>query len=129
VSRVLLDTHAFLWFVFDDPRLSATAASAVADGGATKLLGVVSLWEIAIKEQLGKLGLGMPLAAFLAEHVEGRLVELVQVEPAHLVEYSRLPLHHRDPFDRLLVAQARCLGVPVVSADPAFRRYDVEVIW
>jgi len=129
VSRVLLDTHAFLWYLFDDERLSSAAASAISDPGLTKLLGMGSLWEIAIKSQLGKLQLGMPLARFLDEHVHARLLELVPVDPDHLLVYADLPLLHRDPFDRLLVAQARVLGVPVVTGDPCFAPYGVDVIW
>jgi PIN domain nuclease of toxin-antitoxin system len=129
VRRVLLDTHAFLWFLYDDPRLSAIAGAAIADPGSTPLLSLVSLWEIVIKTQLGKLQLGMPVERFFAEHVHGRQVDLVGVDPFHLLAYANLPLLHRDPFDRLLVAQAMTLGVPVVTADPHFAPYGVDVIW
>jgi PIN domain nuclease of toxin-antitoxin system len=129
VTRVLLDTHALLWYVYDDERLSSAAAAAIADPGSEKLLGVGSLWEIVIKSQLGKLRLGMPVEKFFAEHVHGRCLELVPVEPLHLLVYANLPLLHRDPFDRLLVAQARTLGVAVVTGDPRFAPYGVDVIW
>jgi PIN domain nuclease of toxin-antitoxin system len=129
VTRVLLDTHALLWFVYDDDRLSSAAAATIADPDTEKMLGVGSLWEIVIKSQLGKLRLGMPVERFFTEHVHGRCLELVAVEPLHLLVYANLPLLHRDPFDRLLVAQARALGVAVVTGDPHFAPYGVDVIW
>lgn len=129
MSGVLLDTHAFLWFVFDDPRLSAPAEAAILDSGSEKLLSVGSLWEIVIKAQLGKLQLGMPVEELVDEHVTGRVLTLLAVDPPHLVRYSELPMHHRDPFDRLLVAQALSLDLPVVTGDPRFAPYGVDVLW
>ncbi|MBI5499590.1 MAG: type II toxin-antitoxin system VapC family toxin [Deltaproteobacteria bacterium] len=129
MKAVLLDTHAFLWFVFDDPRLSARAASVIEDAGIEKCISVAGLWEIVIKHQLGRLGLGMDVTAFLEEHVARRRLEIVPIELEHLVAYGGLPLLHRDPFDRILVAQARALDLPVVSSDPAFAAYGIPVIW
>jgi len=129
VTAALLDTHAFLWFVFDDPRLSAVAARTIEDRAVTKLLSVTSLWEIVIQRQLGKLDLGMELGSFFEDHVTNRELELVDLELGHLLAYEALPLAHRDPFDRLLVAQARVLGVPIVTADPSFARYEIKVVW
>jgi PIN domain nuclease of toxin-antitoxin system len=129
VTAVLLDTHAFLWFVFDDPRLSSTAEATLGDPRVTKLLSVTSLWEIVIKSQLRKLRLGMGLEQFFEVYVTGSELELVALELGHLLGYHALPLAHRDPFDRMLVAQARALRVPVLTADPAFAPYDVKVIW
>jgi PIN domain nuclease of toxin-antitoxin system len=126
---ILLDTHAFLWFVFDDPRLSPGAEEAIADSDTEKLLSVASLWEIAIKTQLGKLDLGLDLGTFFRRYVEERLVEQVGIRIPHLVASSQLPLLHRDPFDRLLIAQAQILEVPVVTADPRFEPYGVAVVW
>lgn len=126
--RLLLDTHAFLWFVFDDPRLSERAAQSI-ENASRVALSIASLWEIVIKVQLGKLELGMAFAAFFAEHVEKTELEIVPVELPHLLEYSTLPLHHRDPFDRLILAQARVLASPVASADPNFRAYGVQILW
>ena len=129
MSRVLVDTHALLWFVFDDARLSARAAGVLSDRSVAKLVSVVGLWEIVIKNQIGRLDLGMDVSAFLDEHVARRLLEVVPVEIEHLVGYGALPLHHRDPFDRLMAAQARILGTPVVTSDPSFGAYGVETIW
>ncbi len=129
MSRVLVDTHALLWFVFDDARLSAMAAGVLSDRSVAKLVSVVGLWEIVIKNQIGRLDLGMDVSTFLAEHVAGRILDIVPVQIDHLVEYGALPLHHRDPFDRLIAAQARVLGTPVVTSDPIFGAYGVETIW
>ena len=129
LKRLLLDTHAFLWFVFNDSRLSDRAKALIPQQDTVKLLSVASLWEITIKSQLGKLTLGTSLDEFFEECVERRLVETVGIELAHLVAYSNLPLLHRDPFDRLIVAQAQTLRVPILSGDHRFADYGVEVVW
>lgn len=129
MSEVLLDTHAFLWFLYDDPRLSMAAATLIEDEAVKKVLSVASLWEIVIKAQLGKLSLGMALETFFDNHVLNRDLGLLDIDLRHLLAYDQLPLLHRDPFDRLLVAQARVLGLPIVTSDPVFARYDVQVIW
>jgi PIN domain nuclease of toxin-antitoxin system len=129
VSRILLDTHALLWFVFDDPRLSSRAAATIEDARVDKILSVASLWEIVIKSQVGKLCLGMALSDFFERHVTRRELELIDIHLRHLMEYDALPLVHRDPFDRLLVAQARVMSTPILSADSALAQYDIEVVW
>jgi PIN domain nuclease of toxin-antitoxin system len=129
VKQVLLDTHALLWFVFDDARLSDTAAATIENERVTKLLSKASLWEITIKTQIGKLNLGMSLTDFFERFIINREIELIDIELGHLVVYQTLPLHHRDPFDRLLAAIARKLNIPIVSADSCFSKYDVKVIW
>jgi PIN domain nuclease of toxin-antitoxin system len=129
MSRFLLDTHAFLWFVFDDPRLSDHAEEIILDPDIEKVLSIGSLWEIVIKSQLDKLRLGMTIEDFFRSHVVDRVLTLLPIELDHLVEYSELPLHHRDPFDRLLVAQARSLGIPVVTGDTKLSAYEVETLW
>jgi len=129
VSAILLDTHALLWFLFDDLRLSPRAAAAIEERAMTKLVSVVSLWEIVIKCQLGKLSLGMPTDEFFERHVTERELGVVDIELAHLLAYEGLPLHHRDPFDRLIIAQAKELEAPVVTADPSFAAYAVQTLW
>ena len=129
MNRALLDTHAFLWFLFDDPRLSDHAEDVILDPEIEKLLSIGSLWEIVIKSQLDKLRLGVSIEDFVQDHVTDRVLTLLPIEPHHLVAYSELPLHHHDPFDRLLVAQARSLGLPVVTADPKLVPYGVDIIW
>ncbi|MBI5489327.1 MAG: type II toxin-antitoxin system VapC family toxin [Deltaproteobacteria bacterium] len=129
MKAVLLDTHAFLWFVFDDPRLSKRAASVIADADTEKSISIASLWEIAIKHQLGRLGLGTNVGEFLEQHVARRLLEVVPIEVEHLVAYGDLPLLHKDPFDRILVAQAKTLDLPVVTSDAAIAAYGIRAIW
>jgi PIN domain nuclease of toxin-antitoxin system len=124
----LIDTHAFLWFVFEDPRLSARAEAVLAEAGSV-VISAVTLWEIAVKLSIDKLRLGMPYPEFLDRCVTSREVEVLGVELPHLVEYADLPMHHRDPFDRLLIAQSRAERLTVVTADPRFRDYDVDVAW
>lgn len=129
MKRVLLDTHALLWFLFDDPRLGSRASAVIEDPAVDKLLSVASLWELTIKVQLGKLELGMSLEAFFEDFVRGRLLEVLPIELSHLLAYGALPLRHRDPFDRLLVAQAHVLRLPIVTVDRSFAAYEVRTIW
>lgn len=129
MKRVLLDTHAFLWFVFDDTRLSKTADDLIGDDRIEKFFSVASIWEIAIKQQIGKLELGMDFEKFFSDFIIDREIEIISLEPLHVLAYSRLPLHHRDPFDRLLVAQAQVTKLPIVSSDKSFGLYDVAVSW
>jgi len=126
--QALLDTHALYWWLTDPPRLSKRALSLIANGQNTVLLSAAVGWELAIKVSLGKLN-ALPLVLDLSRHVaEEGFVEL----PAsldHAVRAGLLPLHHRDPFDRMLVAQAQALGIPIVSADPLLDQYGVKRIW
>jgi PIN domain nuclease of toxin-antitoxin system len=127
--RLLLDTNAFLWMALGSQDLSPTAGRAIADGGNEKRLSVVSLWEIAIKTGIGKLELREPFADFLARVNTMRMLERVPVADAHLLAYAALPMHHRDPFDRMLVAQALSEDFTLVSSDPALDAYGVRRLW
>ena len=129
MKALLLDTHAFLWFVTDDPRLTDNAASLIADVGITKHISLASLWEIAIKSQLKKLNIGKDYDAFVQEYITTREVELIPIDLRHLSVYSSLPLHHRDPFDRMIIAQATALDLPIVTSDPNYAAYRVDVVW
>ena len=124
---VLLDTQTFLWWVADDPRPSKRAARAIA---ATEcLLSVASCWEMAIKASLGKLTLPGAVGRFVQEQLEVNGFSLIAISLEHAAGVADLPFHHRDPFDRLLVAQALAEGLSLVSADPIFRRYGVTRVW
>lgn len=127
--KVLLDTHAFLWWVRDDRRLSERAREIFADTGNELLFSVVSGWEIAIKSRLGKLRVAGDLDAYLSAHLRDNAMRVLPIYLSHAVRVADLPEHHQDPFDRLLVAQADVEGVPLVSTDPAISRYPVEVVW
>jgi PIN domain nuclease of toxin-antitoxin system len=126
--RLLLDTHAFLWFVAGDRRLSATARRALDHAKVRPLLSVASVWEMAIKSSLGRLELPEPLDRYLARKLSTNL-NLLPLELEHVVAVAHLPFHHQDPFDRVLIAQSLAERVPVVTRDPAFRKYGVEVVW
>jgi PIN domain nuclease of toxin-antitoxin system len=128
-KRLLLDTHAFLWFIFDDAQLSRAADAAISDEEAELHLSIVSLWEIVIKSQLDKLSLGMSLPSFFGQFVESRQLTVLPIDLPALVAYHDLPLHHRDPFDRLLIAQARVQGLKIVTSDRSFAGYDVDCLW
>ena len=125
--RVLLDTHAFLWADTDPSRLGDQRA--VVEHGSTELLvSAATSWEIAIKFGLGRLELPATAAQYVTDAIRELGATPVAVEHAHALAVATLPAHHRDPFDRLLIAQARLLDTPVVTADRAFAAYDVEVL-
>ena len=126
--NLLLDTHAFLWFVAGDERLSARARQAMEDEDAELFLSAASIWEMAIKSSLGRLTLPAPLSEYVAEKLEHGF-RVLPIDWTHAAAVEKMPLHHRDPFDRLLVAQAVAEGMPLVSADPEFRPYKVKMIW
>jgi len=127
--NILLDTHTFLWFVWDDAQLSQTAKDTITDPNNRKLVSMASVWEIAIKVSLQKLDLGMPYLSFMQSQLAINLFEILPMALEHGAEVSRLPFHHRDPFDRLMIAQAMWEQIPIVSADSAFDAYSVKRIW
>ena len=127
--RVLLDTHSFLWFITADSKLSAPAQRIIATGSNEPFLSVACVWEIAVKVSIGRLPLPEPLDTFIPEQLRINRIGLLPIELRHTFAVARLPLHHRDPFDRLLIAQALAEGLPIVSADPAFDSYPVQRLW
>jgi PIN domain nuclease of toxin-antitoxin system len=126
--KALLDTHAFLWAVAEPEKLSKRAARVIEDEANQLLLSVASLWEIVLKAQAGKLQLPEG-PQFLAEHMAQLGIGSLPVDTGHVLALLSLPLHHRDPFDRLLVAQCQTERLPIVTADKEIRRYDVQTIW
>jgi PIN domain nuclease of toxin-antitoxin system len=127
--RLLLDTHAWLWFSLGDRRLSAFAQRSIADGDAQKFVSPASLWEIAIKISLGKYVLAAPYEDFVRGSLEANGIRLLPIEPRHTAAVISLPFHHRDPFDRLLVAQAIVEELPIISNDAALDAYSVGRLW
>jgi PIN domain nuclease of toxin-antitoxin system len=125
VTRLLVDTHALLWWLADDARLTADARAAIADPANEPLVSVASVWETAIKRSLGKLSAPDDLPAQIAD---GGFTWL-DVRAEHAWHVRALSAHHRDPFDRLLVAQALVEQVPVITADARFDAYGVDVLW
>jgi PIN domain nuclease of toxin-antitoxin system len=127
--RLLLDTHTFLWFVWGSVHLSTAARAIIEDTANQVFVSVASIWEIAIKVGIGKLALAEPMDAFLVIGLDDTDVDLLPIERDHIIQVAALPLHHRDPFDRMLIAQAIVEQVPLVSADPAFDAYSITRIW
>jgi PIN domain nuclease of toxin-antitoxin system len=127
--RYLLDTHAFLWWLVDDPRLSPRAHAAIRDSGNEILFSAASAWEIAIKAGLGRIAFEDDLAEYIPRQVVANGFGHLPIRFEHALQVFRLPLLHRDPFDRMLVAQAQVEQMPLLTADPAIARYRVEVVW
>lgn len=127
--RLLLDTHAFLWWVDDDKRLSRRARAAIADGENDFFLSLTSCWELAIKVSLGKLSLDANVEQFVSVQAATNGFTLLPVQFSHAARVARLPFHHRDPFDRMLAAQALVERLAIVSGEPVFQRYGVKRVW
>ncbi len=127
--RVLVDTHVFLWWVEGDRVLPARVRATLADRENECLISLVSAWELAIKASLGKLKLALPVKRYIVENVAANGFRLLNIEIAHVGRVETLASHHGDPFDRLLIAQALEEELPVVTADPIFRKYGVKRIW
>ncbi len=127
--RALLDTHAFLWWITDDSRLSAHAREIIGDGSHTLFFSAASGWEIAIKAQLGRLKLPDKADAFVMEQLSANAFNSLPIQLSHALHIFNLPHHHRDPFDRMLIAQSQLEGLPILTADPLIAQYQVEVIW
>ena len=126
--KLLLDTHTFLWFIEDSPKLSPEAKGLL-ESEAGLLLSIASIWEMAIKISIGKLSLPSPFDEFVSEQLSKNSIELFPIRLAHLGLVSTLPFHHRDPFDRLLIAQAMTEQYPIVSIDDKFDAYSVKRLW
>ncbi len=127
--RILLDTNAFLWSVTSDRKLGRNAAKAFLREENSLLLSIVSLWEITIKVSIGKLYMPKPVSNFLLDQLRLNGIDLLEISPEHVFGLEELPLHHGDPFDRLIISQCSIEKIPVVSGDAIFRKYPVRVIW
>ena len=128
--RYLLDTSAYLWFVTGNPRLSFVARAVLEDPDNEVFLSLVSIWEMAIKSNLNRgLDLPRPFDRFIDEELEADRFQILNIEVAHLKRVNTLPHFHRDPFDRLLIAQSLTEGLPLISNDAAFDSYRVQRLW
>ena len=126
---LLLDTHALLWFLTNDSSLSVRARDAIEDPANGSHVSAVSLWEVAIKFALGKLKLPAPYAEIFPRQLELNGFALLSITPGHCATLLTLPFHHRDPFDRLLLAQAKAKGMTLVTDDGQFGPYGVPLLW
>ncbi len=127
--RLLLDTHAFLWWITDDKRLSRSARDLIADGANEVFFSAASAWEIVIKARLGRVVLPEEPERFIAEQITANAFQVLPVHLHHALKVHGLPDLHRDPFDRMLVAQAMGEEMALLSGDPQIARYPVDVVW
>jgi PIN domain nuclease of toxin-antitoxin system len=127
--RLLLDTQAFLWFILQDSRLSWAAEAAISLPANEVLVSPASYWEIAIKVSIGKLALSQPFDPFIEQQIVKNQLVVLPIEPRHAARVVALPFHHRDPFDRILVAQSLLEGIPLVSSDARLDQYGIRRIW
>ena len=127
--RILLDTHAFLWWITGDQRLSERSIECISDGSNELFFSVASGWEIAIKAGLGRIDIPDPLDRFVSEHLFRNHMDVLAIQLSHALHVITLPQFHRDPFDRMLISQAQIERLPILSSDKLLAAYDVEVIW
>lgn len=127
--KYLLDTHTLLWFLQGDKKLSGKARQFVDNPSNEKFLSVASLWEIAIKVSLGKLTLGKSFERLFPEQLHFNRIQILDITVDSLIKLTTLPFHHRDPFDRLIIAQALVEEFPIIGADAAFDAYGISREW
>ncbi|HEV8605275.1 MAG TPA: type II toxin-antitoxin system VapC family toxin [Tepidisphaeraceae bacterium] len=127
--RALLDTHAFLWFVRGDQRLSARAQDVIEDADSELILSTASAWEIIIKAGIGRLKLEIDADLFLREQLATNQIEPLPIQLEHTLAIASLPSHHRDPFDRIIIAQGITERLPIITGDSEFSKYRVPLIW
>jgi PIN domain nuclease of toxin-antitoxin system len=127
--RLLLDTHTFIWFIEGSPRLSSAARAAIEQQDAQRFVSIATAWELAIKMSLGRLELSGTFVEIIPSQVDNNAMTMLPITVNHLTRLTSLPLHHRDPFDRMLIAQALEDQLVVVGADTAFDPYALERIW
>ena len=127
--KLLLDTHVFLWWVSDAPELSVAARAAISEPGNTCYLSLASCWELAIKSAVGKLKLKKPVQRFVSEQMQQNGFLMLNIELRHISKVEALPFHHRDPFDRLLISQAKTERMVMVTAVPILAAYGIRCVW
>ena len=127
--RFLLDTHTFIWFVTDNPKLSDTSRGLINDGNNEILLSTASIWEMAIKQSTGKLSFGLPFRVFIEQQISLNRIDILNINLDHIEVVVTLPFHHRDPFDRLIIAQAMVEQIPILSADSVLDAYSIQRLW
>lgn len=127
--KVLLDTNAFLWWVTNDLKLSATARTIIANPRNDIFFSIVSAWEIVIKAQIGKLPLQTSPDTYIPDRIAHYQFKTLSVEMEDVLQIWQLPQHHNDPFDRLLIAQSQTKNLPILTADTKFPLYNINVIW
>jgi PIN domain nuclease of toxin-antitoxin system len=127
--KLLFDAHSFIWWDFQQENLSPAARSALHDQSNTLILSIATVWEIQIKVGIGKLQLPRTLAELIRDQQEQNGITLLTIGLPHVLALEALPSHHKDPFDRLLIAQAKVENGTLVTIDPLIHQYDVPVLW
>lgn len=127
--RLLLDTHTFIWYVTDNPRLSANVKLLIEDENNEKLVSIASIWEMAIKHSIGRLNFSLPFMEFVRQQLSVSNIGLLEININHIEVVASLPLHHCDPFDRLIIAQSMAEQIPVLSVDAIFDAYAIARLW
>jgi PIN domain nuclease of toxin-antitoxin system len=127
--NLLLDTHSFIWFVEDNPSLSSHARALIEEPTNDVFLSIASVWEMAIKVSLGKVDLSQSFDLFIPNQLLLNDITLLDITVSHTLRVVTLPFHHRDPFDRLLIAQSQVEGMPFISVDSIFDAYGVNRLW
>jgi PIN domain nuclease of toxin-antitoxin system len=127
--KFIADTNALIWFITDSPRLSSTAKNLLEAAESERFLSIASIWEISIKAGLGRLSFAKPIEEFLPDQIARNQFALLNISLSHALHVEKLPLHHRDPFDRMIVAQSFVENIPVLSSDEAFDAYGIQRFW
>ena len=127
--RLLLDTHTFIWYVTDNPRLSAHVKLLIEDENNEKLVSIASIWEMAIKHSIGRLNFSLPFIEFVGQQLTVSNIGLLEINLQHIEVVASLPLHHRDPFDRLIIAQSIVEQIPILSVHAIFHAYAIARVW
>jgi PIN domain nuclease of toxin-antitoxin system len=123
----ILDTHTFIWFILGDPRMNNSLRSQIENND--NFLSIASVWEMAIKHSIGKLNFNLTFAEFVEQQIILNGIQLITIKIEHILTVSQLPLYHRDPFDRMLIAQAIAENIPILSADTIFDTYPIKRLW
>ena len=126
--RYIIDTQVFIWYAVGDKQLSKSAIDII-ESDALCYVSIASIWEMTIKNSIGKLTFHVPFEALIKEQIELNKYEILPIELAHVFQISNLPFYHKDPFDRILIAQAVAEDIPIISIDSYFRNYPINVIW
>lgn len=127
--KILLDTNTFLWAIADEPKLSKKAGNEFIDGSNSLYISIASIWEIIIKVSINKLKLPKPASVFLMKQISINRIRMLEIKQEHIYHLERLPFHHRDPFDRLIISQSLVEKMPVATADRIFKKYGIKTIW
>ena len=127
--KSILDTHTFIWWITNDPRMTDKVRKIIADSSNELFLSVASCWEMVIKMQTGKLKLTDDPGSFIPDQMYLNGIQGLAIQISHVLHTHKLPLYHRDPFDRIIISQSYVEQIPVITNDPLFEKYDVKVVW